>query len=100
MPHDQQDDDATSTFSYDGDGDPDTFSLRQLGLAAASHFGSPCELNKLAEGGYHKVCLSDSLSFHLHVPQVYDVIGKDGTVLGVARVASPAFPKDKLESEV
>ncbi|KIK11154.1 hypothetical protein PISMIDRAFT_123188 [Pisolithus microcarpus 441] len=51
-------DDAVSTFSYDDEADPDTFSLYQLGVA------------------------------------------KDGTVLGVVRVAAPAFPKDKLESEV
>jgi len=31
--------------------------------------------------------------------QVYDVV-RDGIVDAVVRVASPAFPKDKLESEV
>lgn len=48
-------DDSTSTFSYDGDGDPDTFSLYELREVANSHFGTVCSLNKLAEGGYHKV---------------------------------------------
>ncbi|KAI6146761.1 hypothetical protein BKA82DRAFT_4155572 [Pisolithus tinctorius] len=69
-------DDTVSTFSYDGEADPDTFSLYQLGA---------CNLKKLAEGGYHKV---------------YDVHQEDGTSLGVVRVAAPAFPKNKLESEV
>ncbi|KAI6102360.1 kinase-like domain-containing protein [Pisolithus croceorrhizus] len=78
-------DDAVSTFSYDDEADPDTFSLYQLGVAIDSHFGEACHLKKLAEGGYHKV---------------YEVLQKDGTVLGVVRVAAPAFPKDKLESEV
>jgi hypothetical protein len=32
---------------------------------------------------------------------VYDILGLNGVSLGaVVRVASPAFPKDKLESEV
>ena len=48
-------DDAVSTFSYDGDADPDTFSLHQLEVAVNSHFGAACKLKKLAEGGYHKV---------------------------------------------
>lgn len=48
-------DDAISVFSYDGDGDPDTFSLFQLEAAVNSYFGAACELKKLAEGGYHKV---------------------------------------------
>jgi hypothetical protein len=48
-------DDAVSTFSYDGEADPDTFNLHQLEVAVNSHFGAACELKKLAEGGYHKV---------------------------------------------
>ncbi|KAI5992535.1 hypothetical protein EDD15DRAFT_2388290 [Pisolithus albus] len=78
-------DDAASMFSYDGEADHDTFRLCQLGVAVDSHFGEACHLQKLAEGGYH---------------QVYEALRKDGTVLGVVRVAAPAFPKDKLESEV
>lgn len=31
---------------------------------------------------------------------MYDVLREGGTSLGVVRVAAPAFPKDKLESEV
>ncbi|KAF8551387.1 hypothetical protein OG21DRAFT_1524492 [Imleria badia] len=61
-------DDAASTFSYDGEADPDTFSLHQLGVAISSHFGTTCELKRLAEGGYHKV---------------YDVLQEDGTSPGV-----------------
>ncbi|KAF8962288.1 hypothetical protein BDZ97DRAFT_1599750, partial [Flammula alnicola] len=78
-------DDLTSMFSYDGDGDPDTFSLHELRAVVNSHFSSVCSLEKLAEGGYHKV---------------YDIVQDDGTPLGVVRVAAPAFPKDKIESEV
>ncbi|KAG1751905.1 hypothetical protein EDB19DRAFT_1674474 [Suillus lakei] len=68
-----------STFSYDGDGEPDSFSLVELQLVVDSHFLTSCKLEKLAQGGYHKVRAA------------LDV---------VVRVASPAFPKDKLESEV
>ncbi len=50
-------DDSTSTFSYDGDGDPDTFSLDELRAVVNSHFGAVCSLKKLGEGGYHKVRL-------------------------------------------
>jgi len=32
--------------------------------------------------------------------QVYEILRGDGTPLGVVRVAAPAFPKDKMESEV
>ena len=35
----------------------------------------------------------------LSLQKVYDVVRND-TVEAVVRVASPAFPKDKLESEV
>lgn len=56
-------DDAVSTFSYDGEADPDTFSLHQLAVAVNSHFGAACELKKLAEGGYHKVGSDTSSSF-------------------------------------
>ena len=48
-------DDALSIFSYDGEADPDNFSLPQLRLAVSAHFRAQCELKKLAEGGYHKV---------------------------------------------
>ncbi|KAI6100803.1 hypothetical protein EDD16DRAFT_1495601 [Pisolithus croceorrhizus] len=72
-------------FSYDDEADPDTFCLYQLGVAINSHFGNACHLKKLVEGSYH---------------EVYRVLWKDGTVLSVVHVAVPAFPKDKLESEV
>jgi len=35
----------------------------------------------------------------INLQQVYDIV-RNGTVDAVVRVASPAFPKDKLESEV
>jgi hypothetical protein len=80
------DDDRLSTFSYDGDGQPDSFSLAELQSAVDLCFLTSCKLEKLAEGGYHKI---------------YDILRSDGTPLdAVVRVASPAFPKDKLESEV
>ncbi|KAI6154579.1 hypothetical protein BKA82DRAFT_3968806, partial [Pisolithus tinctorius] len=63
----------------------DTFSLNQLGVAVSSHFGKACNLKKLVEGSYHKV---------------YNVHQEDGTSLGIVCVAAPAFPKDKLKSEV
>jgi len=41
-----------------------------------------------------------SYSCQLPCLQVYDIVQDDGTPLGVVRVAAPAFPKDKIESEV
>lgn len=78
-------DDASSTFSYDGEGVHDTFSLSGLRGVVNSHFNANCTIEKLAQGGYHKV---------------YDISKDDGTSVGVVRVAAPAFPRDKLESEV
>jgi hypothetical protein len=49
--------DDHSTFSYDGEGDPDSFSLAELQSAVDHYFLTSCRLEKLAEGGYHKVCL-------------------------------------------
>ncbi|KAJ4501000.1 hypothetical protein C8R41DRAFT_749818 [Lentinula lateritia] len=80
-----QDTDHLSTFFYDNDEEtsPDTFSLTQLTKAVgAAMCIQECNLVKLAEGGYHKV---------------YKV---SGDLRIVVRVAAPAFPKDKLESEV
>jgi hypothetical protein len=51
------DDDRMSTFSYDGDGQPDSFSLAELQSAVDLCFLTSCKLEKLAEGGYHKVRL-------------------------------------------
>lgn len=73
-------------FLYDGEGEPDCFSIAKLQSIVNRYFLTSCKLEKLAEGGYHKV---------------YDIFRSDGTPLdAVVRVASPAFPKDKLESEV
>ncbi|KIJ33770.1 hypothetical protein M422DRAFT_264228 [Sphaerobolus stellatus SS14] len=80
------DNDTSSNFSYDGEAEPDTFSLSQLKAVVNRHFGESCELEKLDEGGYHKV---------------YNVLRSNGSPLdAVVRVAAPAFPTDKLESEV
>ncbi|KIL71691.1 hypothetical protein M378DRAFT_65710 [Amanita muscaria Koide BX008] len=76
--------DTDSIFSYDGEAESDSFSLSLLTAAVAEYFQTPCQLVKLAEGCFHKV---------------YDVV-RNGTVDAVVRVARPAFPKDKLESEV
>jgi hypothetical protein len=95
-------DDLASVFSYDGEGDPDTFSLHELNAAVNSHFSTVCSLEKLAQGGYHKVCYDTPIFSHRchpHCLQAYDIL-KNGMSLGVVRVAAPAFPKDKLESEV
>ncbi|KAM4057440.1 phosphotransferase enzyme family protein [Hirsutella rhossiliensis] len=81
---------TTSVWTYEN-GAPEEFSLTRLCDVVDAHFGVKCELVKLAEGGYHKV---------------YDIIeAGDGVHPGkslnaVARVASPAFPRDKLKSEV
>ncbi|KIK34445.1 hypothetical protein CY34DRAFT_812902 [Suillus luteus UH-Slu-Lm8-n1] len=83
---DDNGDDRMSTFSYDGDGEPDSFNLAELQSVVDHYFSTSCKLEKLAQGGYHKV---------------YDILRVDGSPLdAVVRVASPAFPKDKLESEV
>ncbi|KAG8220230.1 hypothetical protein J3R82DRAFT_1269 [Butyriboletus roseoflavus] len=83
-------DDAVSTFSYDGEADPDTFSLHRLGVTVCAHFGTACELKRLGEGGYHKVDIR-CMKFYRKMEHRFK---------GVVRVAAPAFPKDKLESEV
>ncbi|KAK7055388.1 kinase-like protein [Favolaschia claudopus] len=79
--------DQISEFDYDSDDEtaPGPFSLTKLTEIASTTAEKNCTLVKLAEGGYHKV---------------YDVLS-DGEPVGmVARVAAPAFPKDKLESEI
>lgn len=93
--------DKLSVFEYE-DGEPDSFNLDALSRVVERHFGIPCTLVKIAEGGFHKVSsqetffklLSNSGSW------VYDVIGEGEELNAVARVASPAFPVDKMESEV
>ncbi|KAF8602765.1 hypothetical protein BDV93DRAFT_494428 [Ceratobasidium sp. AG-I] len=79
--------DCASTFSYDDESlQSDSFSLIELNNAVNAHFGESCVLSKLAQGGYHKV---------------YDIQKSNGVPLeAVVRVASPAFPRDKLESEI
>ncbi|KAG2040885.1 hypothetical protein BDR03DRAFT_947641 [Suillus americanus] len=80
------DDDGMSAFSCDGEAKTDSFSLTELQSVIDLYFLTSCKLEKLAEGGYHKV---------------YDILRSDGAPIdAVVRVASPAFPKDKLESEV
>jgi hypothetical protein len=95
-------DDASSTFSYDGEGVPDTFSLCELRSVVNSHFNAICTIEKLAAGGYHKVYTLPCpfVVSNIHGFQVYDIFKDDGTSIGIVRVAAPAFPKDKLESEV
>ncbi|KAJ3743723.1 hypothetical protein DFH05DRAFT_1497352 [Lentinula detonsa] len=76
-----------STFSYDSDEEASshTFYLSRLAEAVRNLIGlQDCKLLKLAEGGYHKV---------------YDVSANNASSL-VVRVAAPAFPKDKVESEI
>jgi hypothetical protein len=53
------DDDRISTFSYDGDGEPDSFNLAELQSVVDLYFLTSCKLEKLAEGGYHKVRLAE-----------------------------------------
>ncbi|KAJ6476226.1 hypothetical protein C8R45DRAFT_1009263 [Mycena sanguinolenta] len=82
-----EDTDQCSEFAYDSDEavPPDSFSLTKLEEAASRCIGGKCNLVKLAEGGYHKV---------------YEVYSGEETPNVVARVAAPAFPKDKVESEI
>jgi hypothetical protein len=47
--------DRVSIFSYDGDEPPDAFRLFQLTETVNTYFGTECSLEKLAEGGFHKV---------------------------------------------
>ncbi|KAK7055398.1 hypothetical protein R3P38DRAFT_1355404 [Favolaschia claudopus] len=79
--------DQISEFDYDSDDEtaPDPFSLTKLTEIVSTTAEKDCTLVKLVEGGYHKI---------------HDVLS-DGQPAGiVARVAAPAFPKDKLESEI
>jgi hypothetical protein len=46
--------DTDSIFSYD-EGDNETFSLSLLTAAVTKYFQTPCQLVKLAQGGFHKV---------------------------------------------
>ncbi|QRW12940.1 phosphotransferase enzyme family protein [Ceratobasidium sp. AG-Ba] len=80
------DPDNFSVFTYD-EAEPNFFNLTKLNEAVNTYFKKSCLLVKLNEGGFHKV---------------YDDIGKlDSKSLGaVVRVASPAFPKDKMLSEI
>ncbi|KAJ7151216.1 hypothetical protein C8R46DRAFT_1008055 [Mycena filopes] len=86
----QDNDNVSSTFSYDSDEDatPASFSITELEKAVREHLHlDSCKLVKLGEGGYHKV--------------IYDVLTPESKPLNVVvRVAAPAFPKDKMESEI
>ncbi|KZP12308.1 hypothetical protein FIBSPDRAFT_836340, partial [Athelia psychrophila] len=86
------DNDRTSVFKYDEDeGEGEEWAvvnLTQLLAVVDEHFGQPCKLVKLAEGGYHKIY--DIHPYHEGA----------GTLDTVLRVASPAFPSDKMNSEV
>ena len=107
------DDDARRTFTYDHKNTPYSFSLTELTLVANAHFNCKCALKQLSEGGYHKVNVP-VLVCHITlvykppwIPQVYDILKfeADGTEANrsldaVIRVASPAFPGDKMRSEV
>lgn len=99
-------DDILSVFSYEEEegSTPDKFSLTALTSEANRlFFPAKCSLTKIGEGGYHKVSLVSFCIKHFVscYAQIYDVKGSDGEEFNaVARVASPAFPKDKLESEV
>ncbi|KAJ7098639.1 kinase-like domain-containing protein [Mycena belliarum] len=88
-PPPQDTDDVISIFSYDSDEDatPASFSTTELEKAVREHLHlDSCRLVKLAEGGYHKI---------------YEVLAADSKPLNVVvRVAAPAFPKDKMESEI
>ena len=51
-----------SVFSYDGEGESDSFSLSLLTAAVTEYFQTTCQLVKLAQGGFHKVRESSDLN--------------------------------------
>lgn len=53
--------DTDSIFSYDSEGESDSFSLSLLTEAVTEYFRTPCQLVKLAQGGFHKVGESNSI---------------------------------------
>ena len=55
MSDEKESNDGISIFSYDGEFDADQFNLHKLETFVNAHFKKPCKLEKLAEGGYHKV---------------------------------------------
>ena len=101
------DTDTLSIWSND-EGPPDTFNITRLRTVVDAHFGRKCTLVKLAQGGYHKVPQLSPLHLAMSdIPsQVYEVFitsddGQPGVSLdAVVRVASSAFPGDKMRSEV
>ncbi|KAF8693964.1 Phosphotransferase enzyme family, partial [Rhizoctonia solani] len=80
------DSDTFSTFTYD-DADVEALSMTRLERAIFEYFGERCTLSKLGEGGYHKV-------YNIVTPADFKIPDV------VVRVASSAFPKDKVLSEV
>ena len=104
------DDDAMSTFVYDNVDSNHTFNLTKLNAIVNAHFKRKCVMRKMDEGGYHKVTSLSMLKDYsmmglvLHA-QAYEAFESDDGQLGrsldaVIRVASPAFPGDKMRSEV
>jgi Ser/Thr protein kinase RdoA (MazF antagonist) len=78
--------DSSSTFTYEDGGTPHSIDILQLRKVVSEHMGTPCTITKMAEGGFHKV---------------YDISADDGRCIqAVVRVAAPAFPRDKMDSEV
>ncbi|CAE6385253.1 unnamed protein product [Rhizoctonia solani] len=80
------DSDTFSTFTYD-DADVEALSMTRLERAIFEYFGERCTLSKLGEGGYHKF-YNIVTPADFKIPDVF------------VRVASSAFPKDKMLSEV
>ena len=79
-------DECMSTFSYDGEGDPDYFSLAELHSAVDHYFLTSCKLEKLAEGGYHKACLVYSRDHfnsehHIRYTIFYDQMARQWVLL-------------------
>jgi len=91
------DSDISSTFSYQGDIEPHTSNITVPTNVANEWFGKPCKLQKVPKGDFHKIEYSLSSE-----------VGKSLTLVGLRcyrlseyhvrlRVASPGFPKDKVE---
>lgn len=96
--------DAISIFTLES-ANSESFDLNRLSNAVDHHFGTLCDLVKIDEGGYHKVHVRKLVLYFGQTDkfnEVYDVIRRaDSKSLDtVVRVASSAFPRDKMLSEV
>ncbi|KAF1819278.1 uncharacterized protein K489DRAFT_384198 [Dissoconium aciculare CBS 342.82] len=77
---------------HDSDDKSTPINLTSLCEIVSTHFDTPCRLAKIAEGGYHKV-------YEIYRADDQGSFSGTTSLNAVARVASTAFPKDKMMSE-